>query len=99
MRPLAATVISTSLLLPVSVLADPPRPVAPRTSGDGVRRGPPATRAMKTRVLDMPAEDVGGTTVVPDDVDVRILSLGKAGTLIRVRRDFIPEIVQTADDL
>jgi hypothetical protein len=30
---------------------------------------------------------------------VRILTFGKAGSLIRVRRDFVPEIIKAAEDL
>jgi hypothetical protein len=58
-----------------------------------------ARRAGKICVLDVPAEDVDGTVPTVDDVAVRILTFGKAGSLIRVRRDFIPEIVKTAEDL
>ena len=58
-----------------------------------------ARRAHKTCVLDVPAEDVDGTLPTVDDLAVRILAFGKAGSLVRVRRDFIPEIVKTAEDL
>ena len=58
-----------------------------------------ARKAGKTCVLDVPAEDVGGKVPTVDDVGVRILTFGKSGSLIRVRHDFIPEIVKTAEDL
>jgi hypothetical protein len=58
-----------------------------------------ARRAHKTCVLDVPAEDVDGTVPAVDDIAVRILSFGKAGSLIRIRRDFIPEVVKAAEDL
>jgi hypothetical protein len=58
-----------------------------------------ARRANKTCVLDVPAEDVDGTVPAVDDIAVRILSFGKAGSLIRIRRDFIPEVVKAAEDL
>jgi hypothetical protein len=58
-----------------------------------------ARRANKTCVLDVPAEDVDGTVPAVDDIAVRILSFGKAGSLVRIRRDFIPEVVKAAEDL
>jgi hypothetical protein len=90
MRTLAASVISTSLLLPVSVLADPPR----RDDDCALAR-----KAGRTCVLDLPAEQVGGKTPAPGETELRIPTLGTAGSLLRVRRDFIPEIVKAADDL
>jgi hypothetical protein len=58
-----------------------------------------ARRAGKACVLDIPAEDVDGTVPAVDDIAVRILSFGKAGSLIRIRRDFIPEVIKAAEDL
>jgi len=94
MRTLAASVISASLLLPVSVLADPPPPEAPKPSDCALAR-----KAGRTCVLDLPPEDIAGKTPVPGEIELRILTLGSSGSLVRVRRDFIPEIVKAADDL
>jgi hypothetical protein len=111
MRTLAASVISTSLLLPVSVLADPPRPDAPdlrdvrnaRTSSRDAAMAAGdcavARKAGRTCVLDLPAEDIGGKTPAPGETELRILTLGTSGSLLRMRRDFIRDIVKAADDL
>ena len=97
---LVATALLISLIVsvsgPASVLADPrPTDVSRMVTDDCAL----ARRANKTCVLDVPAEDVDGKVPTVDDLAVRILTFGKAGSLIRVRRDFIPEIVKAADDL
>jgi hypothetical protein len=89
------------LMLSGSALADPPRPAAPATDVSRMIADDCAIarRLGKTCVLDISAEDVGGKTPVADDVSVQILGFGKAGSLVRVRRDFIFEIVKSAEDL
>jgi hypothetical protein len=58
-----------------------------------------AREAGKTCELTLSAEDVGGRTLGPDDIALRILRFGQAGSLIRIRHDFIAEIVKSAEDL
>ncbi len=58
-----------------------------------------ARKQNKTCVLDMGKEDVQGSTPTASGVSVGILSFGKATSLIRVRRDFIVEILKSAEDL
>jgi hypothetical protein len=58
-----------------------------------------ARKAGKTCELTLPPEDVGGTTLGPDDIALRLLPFGRAGSLIHVRYDFISEIVKSAEDL
>jgi hypothetical protein len=99
MRSVATAALLISLIVsavPGSVLADPRPTGASRMVTDDCAL---ARRANKTCVLDVPAEDVDGKVPTVDDLAVRILTFGKAGSLIRVRRDFIPEIVKAADDL
>jgi len=57
-----------------------------------------ARKAGKTCELTLAPEDVGGETPGPDDIALRILSFGHEGSMIRVRRDFIVEIVRSAED-
>ena len=87
--------------LPASANPDPqpaPRQTtsAGRMATDDCAR---ARKAGKTCELTLPPEDVGGQAVGPDDIALRLLRFGQAGSLIRVRRDFIPEIVKAAEDL
>ena len=97
MRLVAATVILASVALPVPAFADPglPGDVTRMVTDDCAR----ARKAGKTCVLDVPPEEVGGTTPTAGDTEFRILTFGKEASLIRVRRDFIPEIVKLAEDL
>lgn len=97
MRLVVAVVMLTSVVLPVSVFADPsPATDVTKMVTDDCAR---ARKAGKTCVLDVAAEDVGGTTPTAGEIGLRILTFGKAGSLIRVRHDFIPEIVKAAEDL
>jgi hypothetical protein len=57
-----------------------------------------ARKAGKTCELTLPPEDIGGAAVAPDDIALRLLRFGQAGSLIHIRRDFIPEIVKSAED-
>jgi len=85
------------VVLPVSAVAEPsPATDVTRMVTDDCAR---ARKAGKTCVLDVAAEDVGGTTPTAGDTGLRLLTFGKAGSLIRVRHDFIPEIVKAAEDL
>lgn len=97
MRIVVAVVMLTSVVLPASVFADPSpaTDVTKMVTEDCAR----ARNAGKTCVLDVPAEDVDGTTPVPSDVSTRILIFGTQASLIRLRHDFIPEIVKAAEDL
>ncbi len=58
-----------------------------------------ATKAGKTCVINIENEQVGGDHVGPGGTGFGVVTFGNAGSLIRLRRDFIPEIVKTAEDL
>lgn len=82
--------LSASLtLLPALAAADP------RQDGDCAR----ARKAGKTCVLDLPAEEVTADKAGADDIATRLLVFATERSLIRVRHDFLPEIVKAAEDL
>lgn len=58
-----------------------------------------ARKLNKTCVLNIDGESVDGATIKPNNLGVAVIDWGKAGSLIHIRRDFIPEIVKTAEDL
>jgi hypothetical protein len=58
-----------------------------------------ARKQNKTCVLDMGKEEVEGTSPTAHGVAVGIIDFGKASSLIRVRKDFIIEILKTAEDI
>jgi hypothetical protein len=97
MRTALALVILPWLAVAPSARADP-RPVrdATRMVTDDCAR---ARRAGKTCVLEVPAEEVTGAAPAGSDVSIGLITFGPAASLIRLRRDFIPEIVNAAEDL
>ena len=53
----------------------------------------------RPRKLTIEAEKVGGERPDPGGSDVRVRPFEPAGSLLRLRRDFIDAIVKAADDL
>jgi len=53
----------------------------------------------KTCVLDMGDETIEGEPPVSSGTKVDVLTFIQASSLIHIRRDFIPEIIKTAEDL
>lgn len=85
------------LTAPSLVAAEPApaRDVRQLVSDDCAR----ARAAGKTCVLDIAAEELTGDRASADDLALRLLVFGAQRSLIRVRQDFIPQIVKTAEDL
>ncbi|HEY6177098.1 MAG TPA: hypothetical protein VIX73_21725 [Kofleriaceae bacterium] len=86
-----------AILAVASAAAADPRPTAPASDarGDCAR----ARKAGKTCELTIEAEDVGGSKPDPGGSDIRTRRFEPAGSLLRIRRDFIDAIVKAADDL
>ena len=97
MRTVVAVMMLTAVVLPASVLAEPsPQTDVTKMVTDDCAR---ARKAGKTCVLEVPPEDVGGQTPTAENVGVRAIRFRPETSLIRLRRDFIPEIVKTGEDL
>jgi len=96
MRSVTSVALLISLMAPASVLADPKPTDATRMVTDDCAL---ARKAGKTCVLEVPPEEVGGKVPTADEIAIRALRFGKPESLIRVRRDFILEIVKAAEDL
>ncbi len=95
-----ALVLTTLLSLAPAAFADVAPTAPPASSGD--RPSDDCARARKqnkTCVLDIGPEDIGGTVVKNSGIDTTIATFSKHGSLIHLRKDFIAEIVKTADDL
>ncbi len=58
-----------------------------------------ARKAGKTCVLTIEDEDITGTTPTYGDTNTAIIGFGDHDSLIKLRRDFIPEILRTAEDI
>jgi hypothetical protein len=103
---LAALLVSMVSMIAVSAFAD--GKTAPATTDKGKGKTAEqmvtndcalATKANKKCVINIEAESIGANHVGPGGSGVGVLTFGNAGSLIRLRQDFIPEIVKTAEDL
>jgi hypothetical protein len=92
MRILLAALVA---LVPATALADVAREPGTMKTDDCAR----ARKANKTCELTIEPERVNGKLVKNDLPPVVAVDWGKAGSLIRLRRDFIAEILKTAEDL
>jgi hypothetical protein len=85
---------TTLLLAPTLAMADTPD-VTKMKADDCAR----ARKQNKTCVLDMGTEEIQGDVKTPTGTSVGLIKFGTAASLIRVRKDFIVEILKSAEDL
>jgi hypothetical protein len=95
MRTALGFAIVTSVILPASLFADPAPAADARRRTAECEHARPEARC----VFNFDPEDVAGKAATPDDIGIRIMTFGKAGSLVAIRRHFIPEILKTAEDL
>jgi hypothetical protein len=55
--------------------------------------------AGKTKVYDFTGDTIEGDLVKPEGSTVDARDFAKHSSLIRIRKDFIPEIIKSAEDL
>ena len=83
--------------------ADPtpptPAPTLPTRAGGHDDDCTIARKLGKTCVLTIGNEDITSDRPTIGDLDVRSIVFGKLNSLLPIRRDFIKEIVKTAEDL
>ena len=98
--------LTALLLVPAIAAADtkaPPAPSPSRTADAQQMKTDDCARARKqnkTCVIDMgKGEDIEGTTGKGEGIGVAVIQTGKQPSLIRIRRDFIAEIIKSAEDL
>jgi hypothetical protein len=95
--------VATLLLAPALAAADDkPAPAPARTTDVAKMKNDDCARARKankTCVLDMGGESLEADSPVPGGVSVGVVTFSKATSLIRIRRDFITEILKSAEDL
>ena len=65
---------------------------APKGGGDKGGGG-------KVKVYDFSGDTIEGDLVKPEGTDVSVTDFGKHSSLIKIRKDFIPEIIKSAEDL
>jgi len=81
--------------VPTVALADAPKDVKQMKTDDCAR----ARKQNKTCVIDIEGMDVEGVTATNNGSHITIPDFGKANSLIRIRRDFIAEILKSAEDI
>lgn len=55
--------------------------------------------ASKVKVYDFSGDTIEGDLVKPEGTDLNARDFAKHSSLIRIRKDFIPEIIKSAEDL
>jgi hypothetical protein len=58
-----------------------------------------ARKQNKTCVLDMGKEEINGGSPTPGGTSIGFITFGKSESLIRIRKDFIVEILKSAEDI
>ncbi len=87
MRKLLMTVLSLALLTSVALADD-------KKGGDKGGGG-----GGKVKVYDFSGDTIEGDLVKPEGSTVDARDFAKHSSLIRIRKDFIPEIIKSAEDL
>jgi hypothetical protein len=95
MRILLAAILASLAASPALADPKPPADVGQMVTDDCAK----ATQAKKQCVLKFDAHDVTGGTPKHDGIQIDVLTPTKTNLLIRIRRDFIQEILKTAEDL
>ena len=88
-------VIAAVLLLSALAAADAPKSAEQKHADDCAA----ARKANRTCVLDMGKEELTGDKPVGTGVGVAVIKIAPEPSMIHLRRDFIEQIIQTADDL
>jgi hypothetical protein len=84
MRKLASALVL--VLFTAGVAAAQPKPAGGKDAG-------------KTKVYDFSGDTIEGDLVKPEGSTVDARDFAKHTSLIRIRKDFIPEIIKSAEDL
>jgi hypothetical protein len=63
------------------------------------KAAPKAEAAGKTKVYDFSGDTIEGDLVKPEGSTLDARDFAKHSSLIRIRKDFIPEIIKSAEDL
>lgn len=102
MRRVPALALLTALAAP-PVLADPAPALPPGHGGTSPRSEPGdcarARKAGKPCQLTIEPEQVGGDRLSPDGTDLRLRRFEPAGSMIRLRQEFIDLILKSTDEL
>ena len=98
---LAALLMVSMSTLAIADTAKPtPAAAAPKTASQIVTDDCARARKLgKDCIINIENEKIEGGTPSATGTSIEVIKYGNTGSLIRLRRDFIPEIVKTAEDL
>jgi hypothetical protein len=92
--------IASLLLISLPAVADPAAKALPQDAkqmhSDDCAKARAAKRAC---VIDMTGEEVGGTSPTANGIATTVIRFPPNASLIRLRHEFIEQIVKTAEDL
>lgn len=92
--------IASLLLVSIPAVADPaakpPAQDARQMHADDCAKARAANRAC---VIDMTGEQLDGTSPIAGGIATTVIKFTQSGSLIRIRREFIEQILKTAEDL
>lgn len=67
--------------------------------GTAVAQPKGGDKAGKVKVYDFSGDTIEGDLVKPEGTDLNARDFAKHSSLIKIRKDFIPEIIKSAEDL
>ena len=68
-------------------------------SAQPAKKGGGGDTSGKVKVYDFSGDTIEGDLIKPEGLDVNARDFAKHSSLIRIRRDFINEIIKSAEDL
>jgi hypothetical protein len=83
----------------VSILAAVAMSLALPTTADAQKKGKGKTDTKKVKTYDFTGDDIDGDLIKPDGVTIDTRDFAQHTSLIRIRKDFIREILKSAEDL
>ena len=96
MKKLIITAAFLAVGLPMTAAAQDPLPTAGEAMG-GTDAGNVTYK--KETVYDFEGDDVEGALVKPDEANITGEQHSKTSSLIRIRQDFIPEMLKSVEDI
>ena len=90
-----------AMFLFVALLAGPASAQDGPTAGEAMEGGGGDSNVVykKETEYDFEGDDVEGALVKPDEANIRADQHGKTSSLIRIRQDFIPEMLKSVEDI
>lgn len=95
MKAFFATLLTASLV-PAMGFAQDAMPTAGEAMGGG---GDSNVVYKKETQYDFEADDVEGNLVKPDELGIQADQHGKTSSLIKIRSDFVPEMLKSVEDI